>query len=249
MLRARDLATPGPARQSPPPGWGRSAGEEAERTVGYELWLLVHDEMPGLWNEFQLEGAGSRRLLANGPRRNGRVPLPEEEQRGDLEWHPASPRRAPGRQHAGGPWRHGVERHKPPSKAEQNPDRAAPVRPTGRPARARARRAASARRGSSSRGRNLDFGASVQPKPRRSGQSTRARGASSGIIRHQRYQCCASRGASRSASPGPPAPVASADLRHRRRGAPPEPEETSLRPSRARHAASSGQIRVSCRAL
>jgi hypothetical protein len=29
-----------------------------------------------------------------------------------------------------------------------------------------------------------------QPNPRRSGQSTRARGGSSGIIRRQRYQCC-----------------------------------------------------------
>src|SRR5919109_1830367 len=62
-----------------------SAGEEAERPVRHELWLLVHDEVPGARNELQREGVGSRRLLAHDPAGNDPVPLAEEEQRGHLE--------------------------------------------------------------------------------------------------------------------------------------------------------------------
>jgi hypothetical protein len=67
---------------------GRRLGAKgAERAVGYELWLLVHDEVPGLWNELQLECVGSGGLLANGSGRSNRVPRSDEEQRGHLEGH------------------------------------------------------------------------------------------------------------------------------------------------------------------
>jgi hypothetical protein len=54
---------------------GRRLGAKgAERAVGYELWLLVHDELPGPWNELQLECVGSGGLLANRSGRSNRVP-------------------------------------------------------------------------------------------------------------------------------------------------------------------------------
>ena len=68
-----------------PISWPALSANEGERPVGYKPRLLVRDEVPGLQNKLQLEGTGSRCLLANGPRRNGRVPLPDEEQRGHLE--------------------------------------------------------------------------------------------------------------------------------------------------------------------
>jgi hypothetical protein len=59
--------------------------KEAQRAVGYERRLLVHDEAPGPWNELELECVGSGGLLANGSGRNKRVPLSDEEQRGHSE--------------------------------------------------------------------------------------------------------------------------------------------------------------------
>src|SRR5215216_2019150 len=88
-----------------PSGGQRSGAKEAERPVGHELWLLVHDEVPGLWNELQLECVGARRLLANGSGRNNPVPLPDEEQRGHLEGQSgvASGKRGDGLAHQKGP--------------------------------------------------------------------------------------------------------------------------------------------------
>jgi hypothetical protein len=157
---------PGPARQSPPPGWRRSAGEEAERTVGYELWLSVHAEMPGLRNEFQLEGAGSP--ACSRMARVGMAPScsPTRSSVGTSN----GTRRRPG-EHRGGSTQAGhggtvLSATNRLQRQSRTPIQPPQSDPPGRPARARARRAAPARCGPSFSGRNLDLARRSTQKPR-----------------------------------------------------------------------------------